>query len=200
MSVKMTKGQTIVPRKKQFFIRTIQGRNILLYLNPDMKVSTLQEILNHFGEFGGPPGWTLIKYKGRMIYSEQNILEIIKYHNEEDSLEISLQLTGLLVPVKPRIDHWLENFGVEAQNKVHLGGYFEPSSKNYLYSVFDFSKKSNNRQYTKKSRKRAFRLMILNMNLVILPEEVWLKQILPLCISPAVNEDGQITKCSTRYV
>ena len=196
----MTKGQTIVPRKKQFFIRTIQGRNILLYLNPDMKVSTLQEILNHFGEFGGPPGWTLIKYKGRMIYSEQNILEIIKEKNEENSLEISLQLIGLLSPVKPRIDKWLKNFGVEAQHKVHIGGYLEPSSKNYLYPVFDFSKKSRNRQYTKKSRKRAFRLMILNMNLVILPEEVWLEHILPLCISPAVNEDGQFTKFSTRYV
>ena len=165
-----------------------------------MKGSTLQEILNHFGEFGGPPGWTLIKYKGRIVYPEQNILEIIKNHNEENSLEISMQLTGLLSPVEPRIYHWLENFGVEAQNKVHTDRYLVPSSRNYCYPIFDFSKKSKNGQYTRKSRKRAFRLMILYMNLVILPEEVWLEHILPLCISPAVNEDGQFTKCSTRYI
>jgi hypothetical protein len=197
----MTKVHTVFPRKIQFFIKTFQGKDILLYLHPNMKVSTLQEILNHLDEYGGPPGWTLIKYKSRTIYSEQNILELIQANNDENSLEISMQLVALLSPIKPRVDNWLINFGFEAQNKVQTGRYLVPSSDNYVYQLFNFSKKSKNYQYTRKSRRRAFRLMILLVciELVIFPQEVWLKHILPFCISPGIDENGQFTKHSTRY-
>lgn len=189
-----------------FFVKTIQGKDIQLYLNPDMMVFTLQEILNHLDEYGDPPGWTIIKYRGRTIYPDQNIWEIIQNSKKENSkkenlLEISLELTELLSPFEPRVNIWLENFGVEAQNKVQTGRYLIPSSDNYVYQLFNFSKKSKNHQYTRKSRKRAFRLMILLVciELVIFPQEVWLKHILPFCISPGIDENGQFTKHSTRY-
>ena len=190
-----------MPRKMQFFVKTIQGKDILLYLNPDMMVFTLQEILNHLDEYGGPPGWTIIKYRGRTIYPDQNIWEIIQNSKKENSLEISLELTGLLSPIHYRLVCWVENFGVEAQNIVQAVGYLDPSSENYIYPLFDFSNKSTNRQYTRKSRRRAFRLMILLVciELVILPQEIWLEHILPWCISPGIDENGQFTKHSTRY-
>lgn len=185
----------------QFFVKTIQGKDILLYLNPDMMVFTLQEILNHLDEYGGPPGWTIIKYRGRTIYPDQNIWEIIQNSKKENSLEISLELTGLLSPIHYRLVCWVENFGVEAQNIVQAVGYLDPSSENYIYPLFDFSNKSKNRQYTRKSRRRAFRLMILLVciEFVIFPQEVWLEHILPWCISPGIDENGQFTKHSTRY-
>ena len=185
----------------QFFVKTIQGKDILLYLNPDMMVFTLQDILNHLDEYGGPPGWTIIKYRGSTIYPDQNIWEIIQNSKKENSLEISLELTGLLLPIEPKVNFWLENFGMEAQNIVQAVGYLDPSSENYIYPLFDFSNKSKNRQYTRKSRRRAFRLMILLVciELVIFPQEVWLEHILPWCISPGIDENGQFTKHSTRY-
>ena len=190
----------VVPKQIQIFFKTYNGKLFTLYVDIFSKVYVIQALLDKLGELGGPPGWLKIKYNNRSLEPEQTIYEITK-DDREKKFNICMELTGLFEPIEPLLDKWLTNYGVHTDIIINRNGYLDPSSENFFFPLFDFTKKLKECFYPKKSRMRAKFLVsyFVYNKTYILPIEIWYKNILPYCISPSEDINGRITRHSTIY-